>query len=257
MNLIYTGISCTSKYVEMLHMLLSSIYKYTGDDVEVIVLTHDYYTSKLTKIDNVIELPTLYNDVKLPRLDLLEATMLKIRLFEAVDTSKYNNILYLDVDVLVTDFLNKIFIQTEPDRLHCLAEGYITPGRGGNQWGSNFFPRKGKHVGLPGLNSGVMLFKPTKVIEQCFNSSIDKITQHVHARRKLPGCLEQPFINYCAILPRIYEINKLAPFAMIHRKPEPESDRKIINHFVGWIGNYDYKYKKMKKFYDQYIGDKK
>jgi hypothetical protein len=104
---------------------------------------------------------------------------------------------------------------------------------------------------ITGMNSGILLFKPSRSICRVFSEINQHIKSMKDAGKKLPRCLDQPFLNYHAIKNDRHETGFLEKYGLIYcyePPPPPSAPTDIIMcHFVWPIGNANHKKNRMVK----------
>ena len=158
MNCIFICVFNQEKYVDMLLMLLESIFIYGNLDDNTQILI---YTS--TAFMNIIKKSHLFNEkikfeINDTYNDIEKACKARLDLFNLASVKNYNKILYLDTDILVKDNINKVFDVCEEEFLYTLEEGEIdsdTDFWGKSLFGNELYNYKDKKA----FTSGMLLFK--------------------------------------------------------------------------------------------------
>lgn len=261
MNLIHICVSYNKNYIDLLRLLLLSIKKYTPlEGIHIAITACNDLQSLTMELLKELNIPCMnvYPAVNKAieyrtghDARLLDAASQKMLLLEQIGNS-YDKILYLDTDILMTGDLSPVFDIKLNNKLYTLPEGCIQLQKAG-PWGGMFFRNHRSHLGKPGINTGIMLYNNCTEIRDLFNQTMHHIYKYLKTTRRIPGCKEQPFLVFNSVINRMCETSKLIEFAMLHPKPHPEENIKLINHFSGWVGNDKYKLKKMKMFYDKHI----
>lgn len=261
MNLIHICVSYNKNYINLLRLLLISIKKYTPlENVHIAITTCNDLQSLVIELIEELHIPHVKvypatNKAIEYRLGhdarLLDAASQKMLLLEHIE-DKYDKILYLDTDILMTGDLSPVFDIELGHKLHALPEGRIQLLKAG-PWGGMFFRNHRSHLGKPGINTGIMLYNNCPKIRDLFNQTMHHIYKYLKTTRRIPGCKEQPFLVFNSVICEMCETSTLPEYAMLHPNPHPEETIKLINHFSGWVGNDKYKIKKMEMFFNKNI----
>jgi hypothetical protein len=101
-----------------------------------------------------------------------------------------------------------------------------------------------------GLNSGILLFKPTDTMRQIFSNINTHIKEIKASGKKMPSCEDQAFFNYHFIKENKYDNKLIEKYALIYciDPPPPPSNPTdiVICHFVWPIGNAAHKLGRMR-----------
>jgi hypothetical protein len=173
----------------------------------------------------------------------------RIYIYEYENIGLYDKVLYLDTDIIVQNDLSIIFQQDIEERVYAMKEGTIEHEYHGGQ----FFDFTKIDKDIIGMNSGILLFKPTKEILQIFHDIHDHIISIRKDNNHLPGCVDQPFINYHFIKNNRHDTTLLDKFGLIYcyDPPLPPSGptNVVLCHFVWPIGNAAHKKDRMVKHF--------
>lgn len=226
----------------MFYLLLESIFLYGNLDDKTNILV---YTS--TPFMNIIKKSHLFNAEKVKfeindtYHDVDKACKSRLDLFELPSSKKYNKVLYLDTDIIVKDDINKVFDVCKEDVLYTLEEGEIDSV--GDYWGRTLFGEEvSKYDDKTAFTSGILLFNNCEKIKELFN----EIKKDIVNRPYQFGCYDQPFIIYNAFKYNAYN-NKVLKSLVINDFYDIHSD-KVIHHFPGGPGIYQYKIEYMTNF---------
>jgi lipopolysaccharide biosynthesis glycosyltransferase len=154
---------------------------------------------------------------------------------------KYDKILYLDTDILITSDLNQVFDVCKDDVLYVLEEGTIDSDT--DFWGKTLF---GDEVQLytdkTAFTSGILLFNRCAKIKELFHD----IKNDMESRTYSTYFYDQPYIVYHAFKTGLYENKKLKEW-VVNNDDNINSD-KVIHHFPGTPGLYQVKLRTMSIF---------
>ena len=234
MNCIFVCVFNQIKYVEMFYLLLESIIIYgkLDDNTHILIYTSTSFMGliKKHKLFNekiIFEINDTYNNID-------KACKARLDLFNLPSIIKYNKILYLDTDILVKDYINKVFDVCKEDILYVLEEGTIDDNS--NYWGKTLFGNEiNNYTEKSAFTSGILLFNNCKKIKKLFI----KINEDIIDRPYNFHCFDQPYIVYNAFKYNLYNNKILKTFA-VNNDNNIFSD-KVIHHFPGGPGVYQYK----------------
>jgi predicted O-methyltransferase YrrM len=235
MNCIFVCVFNQEKYVDMFFLLLESIFIYGNLDYNTNILV---YTS--TSFMNKIKKSHLFNDEKIKfeindtYNNIDKACKARLDLFNLHSIKNYNNILYLDTDILVKDDINKVFDVCKEDILYVLEEGEIHSDS--DFWGKTLFGNEvNNYDDKSAFTSGILLFNNCEKIKDLFN----KINEDIIKSPYYFACYDQPYIVYNAFKYNLYN-NKILKSLVVNNDINIHSD-KVIHHFPGGPGVYQHK----------------
>jgi len=229
--------------IEMLYMLLESIYLYgkLKADTEILIYTSTIFmnTIKKSKLYNEqikFEINDMYNDID-------QACKSRLNFFSLESSKIYSTVLYLDIDIIVKDDLNKIFCLAEHDILYVLEEGTIKH----EWWGSVLFDHRPiEYTDTSAFTTGIMLFNNCLNIRLFFEEVLLDIRQRIYDF----STFDQPYIVYNAFKNKIYNNKILKDYAINFMSNVITYKNKTIYHFPGGPGSHDHKLIKMRNFLD-------
>ena len=236
MNCIFLCIFFQENYIEMLYLLLESIFIFGNlqEDTEILIYTSTEFMNKIKKShlynENSVkfEINDNYNDIN---------TSCKARLdfFNLESSVKYKKVLYLDTDIIICNDINGAFDVCEEDLLYVREEGQITDDR--DFWGKSLF---GDNIedydDKSAFTSGILLFNNCYKIKELFCNIVEDMKHRYH------NFYDQPFIVYNSFKYKIYDNKKINTFVMNKYYEDViyeniDIDNKII-HFPGGVGNF-------------------
>lgn len=242
MNCIFVCVFNQEKYVDMLYLLLESIFIYGNLDDNTKILV---YTS--TPFMNMIKNSHLFNDEKIifeinDNYDNIDkACKARLDLFNLHSITNYSKILYLDTDILVKDDINKVFEVCKHDVLYVLEEGEIDSET--DWWGKSLFGDEiNNYNDKTAFSSGIILFNNCDRIKELFN----KINEDIRNRPYCSSFHDQPYIIYNSFKYNLYDIKALKSL-VVNNDMNIHSD-KVIHHFPGCPGIYQHKIDAMTTF---------
>jgi hypothetical protein len=257
MKCVFITVFNQEKYVDMLYLLLESIYLFgdLDDNTDILI-----YTS--TSFKNLIEASAFYSpklkfEVNDTKDSIDKACKARLDLFQLPSTSKYEKILYLDTDILIKRSLLNIFDVAEKDLLYVLQEGNITDLiHGMDIYGGKklFKETVNNYVDKSAFTSGIMLFKNCTKIQELFY----KINKHMTTNPHEFHTFDQPYIVYNAFKYDAFNNKMLSSMALninnhilktnIYESHEKEHADKHIIHFPGIPGKHIHKMVIMQDF---------
>jgi predicted O-methyltransferase YrrM len=239
MNCIFICVFNQEKYVEMVYLLLESIFIYGNLDNNTHILI---YTC--TNFMNMIRKSHLFSkkiffEINDTYTDVDKACKARLDLFNLVSINNYNKILYLDTDILVKGDVNTVFNVCQEDILYVLEEGRIDDDHdyhGKSLFGNEIYNYHDKSS----FTSGILLFNNCEKMKFLFN----KINEDINNRHHFFH--DQPYIIYNAFKYSLFN-NKVLNYLVVNNDNNIYSD-KIIHHFPGGPGVYDHKLITMNNF---------
>lgn len=220
----------------MFYILLESIYIYgnLAEDIDIVVYT-------TTSFMNRIKRSHLYCDkikfeINDTYIDIDSSCKARLDVFELQSISDYNQVLYLDTDVIVKKELTPVFQVAQKDILYVLAEGLIDDPS--DFWGKQLFGDEiHQYTDKEAFTSGIILFNNCSTIRELFSNIKKDMTERTHFFH------DQPFIVYNAFKYNLYDNQLLKEFA-VNNDSSIYSD-KTIHHFPGGLHIYETKHRKM------------
>lgn len=170
---------------------------------------------------------------------IMESSCLRLHIFSWPEITKYSRAIYLDTDILVTAPLTSLFTTPLDKKLYALQQGNI----GNTGFGFDFFDFSKISYNTPGINTGTSMFPICQEIHQLFLECLAFIQQHIAAKKPMPPCAEQPFVNYIVVSKNMQSTNIFNGIATAH--PEGEKETKALSHFAMPIGDWKSKWTRM------------
>mgnify|MGYP001340103077 CR=1 FL=1 len=224
MNLIYSCVFFQESYIELISILLRSfvIFGNQSEDTDYLIVCSSDFQERIA---NLFE--TLGIDGKVWCLEattMFEAAYTRLKIFNYPQIERYQKLLYLDCDILVTDVIHKVFDLQKKDQLYVLQERI-------HRWNHCWFFTESEMRSVchdDVFTSGIILFPNSQTIKKLYNHILGHIKSHIQSELPIPFCLDQPFIVYHAITQELYDNEKLATVAVNN----PSGfERKSICHF--------------------------
>jgi len=246
MNLIYMCVFNKESYINLLHLLITSISVKSNINkktTDILIITSPSFKLLIEKDLFDFDLPINYYLLELHTL--FEAGCARLNIFNYDNINQYDNILYLDTDVLVNGDLNIIFdTDISSNKIYALEEGTI----GHEFWGAQFFDFSKINIDTPAFTSGILYFKRSPSIMELFEDIKHHITDFIYINNNnIPCCLDQPFIVYNSIMQNKYDNTMMKKY--VENNPSDVNRDKNIYHFPGCPGFYENKYDKMTSFW--------
>lgn len=250
MNCIFICVFNQVKYVEMLYLLLQSIYLYglelndeMDDDTEILIYTSTEFMNiiKATFIGSRKNIRFEINDTY-DNIDKACRARLDLWDLDSVNEMKYKKILYLDTDIIIKGKISKIFDIIDSNVLYVLEEGVIdSPSE---WWGNKLFGSESANYNdKSAFTSGILAFNNCTEIKNLFDYVKADIIKRPYPENKV---FDQPFIIYGAFKHNLYNNKVLNDYA-INNNFNIDSNI-IIHHFPGGPGVYAHKLAYMKAF---------
>jgi hypothetical protein len=222
------------EYITLFQYLAESIVSYgeLPDNTDVIVLTQSNFED-----DVLLAAKGLPNvTTRIHSIDtVFECGRSKIKIFDH-DVSVYSKILYLDTDILVNESLKPLFdIDLDPNKLYALEEGVVSH----EFWGGEtpLFDLTKIDGNTTAFCSGVLLFRNSLQMKQLFLEMNERIDLDIYVKKvPISGCIEQPYVNYCAIMNGQYDNQALKRF--VKNNPITIESGISVYHFPGGPGWY-------------------
>ena len=233
-NLIYMSVFRSREYITLFQYLAESIVSYGDlpDNTDVIVLTQsDFESDVLLAAKRLPNVTTRIHSID----TVFECGRSKIKIFDH-DVSVYSKILYLDTDILVNESLKPLFdIDLDPNKLYALEEGVVSH----EFWGGEtpLFDLTKIDGNTTAFCSGVLLFRNSLQMKQLFLEMNERIDLDIYVKKvPISGCIEQPYVNYCAIMNGQYDNQALKRF--VKNNPITIESGISVYHFPGGPGWY-------------------
>jgi lipopolysaccharide biosynthesis glycosyltransferase len=244
-NLVYLGVFGNKDYLELLKVLLLTVKLFSSNHtMDFLILTSEDFLPDIEKLSKLLEIPlkTFIIDYS----TLAGAAFARLNIFDFPEISNYEKILYLDTDITIQGDLQKVFELEIEDKVYAMSEGTIEHEIHGGHW----FDFKTIDKNTVGINSGILLFKPTETMKTIFANINQHIKEIKNSNNKMPSCEDQAFINYHFIKENKYENKLIERYALIYciDPPPPPSGPTdvVICHFVWPIGNAQHKLGRMR-----------
>lgn len=231
-------VSFQEKYIDLLKLLLGSIRingKINKENTHILIFTTESFKKIIEKDMHSFELPINFHIIEINTL--MGSACCKLKIFDYPDIDKYEKILYLDTDVLVTGDLNILFnVDISNDKLYALEEGNI----GHDFWGGPLlfdFEKFNKEQSA--FSTGVFYMRNSISMKSLFQD----VNEHIKTSEHIPECLEQPFLVFYCIKDNKYDNQMMKSY--LENNAFIIDPKKLIYHFPGTPGHYQSKLQKM------------
>lgn len=243
--LVYLGVFFNPEYLELLKIFLVTVKLFSSvDQIDFLVLTSEDFQPKIDELSQQIGISLKTHYFSFNSVD--EASCARLHIFEYPDATKYEKIMYLDTDITVQGDLMNVFNEPLEEKLYGMKEGTIEHEIHGGWW----FDFSTIDKNTVAMNGGILLFRPTETIQQIFSDINAHVKRIKENGEPVPGCADQPFVNYHFIKSGKYNNTLLEKHGLIYciDPPPPPSEPTdvVICHFVWPIGNAGHKLGRMR-----------
>ena len=242
-NLVYLGVFFNKDYIELLKIFLVTVKLYSNiDSIDFLVITSDDFVPMMNELSTTVGIPLKTMVIDTARL--AGGAFARLYVFEYPNIMLYDKILYLDTDIVIQGDLMNLFNETIDDKIYGLKEGTIEHEIHGGWW----FDFSTIDKNTIGINSGILLFKPSETMKSLFSDIITHVDELKN--KSMPQCADQPFVNYHFIKANKYDIELIDKHCLIYcidpPPPPSEPTSVVVCHFVWPIGNAKHKMGRMK-----------
>ena len=253
MNLVYFVIGSDPQYSQLLEYCVTTIRCYPENDAyDILVMCDAEYAKYIEHLPVKIHI-TPANSTP------MQASTRKTEIFKVPDIQKYDKILYLDADIVVTGGLAGIFERvTDTEKLYVKSDNgshtEIYWYRADTPYDTETLTRFKEHNILT-FNCGQFAFKNSPSMKSHFESVCSTIDQvfdpNVHF-------YEQSFMNdyFCRNELILYDISDQCEIFGADRET-PQTSNAIVNHFANASIHWTRKLEHMKKFHMNTITKRK
>jgi lipopolysaccharide biosynthesis glycosyltransferase len=238
-NLIFITVFFKNEYIDLLMMLLETLYKKgnLGDNTDILIYTTTKFKEIILEKLNENKLLFKTND-SINNVD--SACKARLDFFD-FGLTEYYKILYLDTDILVVNDINKIFNLLTDEKLYAVKEGSIDHNREYDYWGKFLFGDTiDDYSDKSAFNSGVLLFPNTKTIMRLFKSIKECMVLNNNE-----GFTDQVYFVYNTKKYNLLQNNSLLN---VYVSFNNVSNNSILVHFIGGPGEAQSKLAKMTQF---------
>ena len=167
MNYIFICVFNKQSYIDLLYLLLESIYIYGKITINNKILI---YTS--TPFMNKIKQSHLFSNYIIFEINdsytcIDSACKSRLDVFELESVLKCDKILYLDTDIIIKGNINKLFDNCSDDLIYVLEEGNITDSN--DYYGKSLFMDEvNNYEDKTAFSSGIILFNNCDKVNELF-----------------------------------------------------------------------------------------
>lgn len=247
MNLVYFVIGSEPNYTQLLEYCVNTIRCYPENDgYDIMVMCDSEYSQHIKHLPVRIHITE-------PNATAMQSSMRKVEIFKT-DIEKYDKILYLDSDIVVTGPLGPIFdCIKEPDKLYTKKEGSHTDiywSRADSPYDAATLARF-KNNGISSFNCGQFAFKNSPEMRQHFENVLNEINRVFNPSIHF---YEQVFMNnyFCTGEHLLYDLDTKCHI-FNSADPSHESTGAIINHFANASCHWSRKLVHMANFHMKFI----
>jgi hypothetical protein len=243
--LVYLGVFFNPEYLELLKIFLATVKLFSSvDQIDFLVLTSEDFQPRINELSHEIGIPLKTHYFSFNSVD--EASCARLHIFEYPDATKYEKIMYLDTDITAQGDLMNIFNEPLEEKVYGMKEGTIEHEIHGGWW----FDFSTIDKNTVAMNGGILLFRPTEVIQQIFSDINAHVKRLKETGERMPKCADQPFVNYHFIKSGRYNNTMLEKHGLIYcidPPPPPSAPTDVVLcHFVWPIGNAGHKLGRMR-----------
>lgn len=255
-NLIYMCVFFNKKYIELAKILLKSlkIFGKVDSSIDILIITNIEFMDELSDFCKSLDISYkihVTNNVTIEESKLSRYEIFRIN--DDINLDEYSKLLYLDIDIIVQSDIKEIFKYKLLDKIYAKDQGNIECDMYGkllfDEWrkySNNYIDKK-----TTSFCSGVLLFNKCKKVEELFERTLIHLSEYKKSGKRFGICIDQPFLNFNAIISNMYEIELLKD--KITNSPDINSKKQIICHFAGNTCAFDVKHKRMTFLYDYRI----
>lgn len=259
-KLVYTTIGYTENYIPCIEILLKSLSHYsTTKDFDILIIC-DYKLYE--QIKNLIKYKGIPNDnIKIMILrnsnHLMQASINKLNIFEYQNVSKYEKVLYIDVDIIVTLDISQLFEENkeiESGYLYACIEQMDLNSHKNMFWSMGNYTKKElaffEDNKIYPFNAGCFLFIPDQAMKIHFAKVL-----HLIYSCKQPFFFEQSFMNVYFNTNNLVKYNIIQSSNYVMFPDLSKAYSNTIIHFCGSPGHGTKKYDVMKTYVQNFYPD--
>ena len=236
-------------YLELVKLLATSIHLFSHPniDIDFLIITENKFIDDIKSIFEDLNLNVNFMIMNLDNLNYALSSRFLIYNYEKIND--YNKIVYVDIDILITNNLSILFNLVLENKIYVLREGILSD----PFYGKEYFDFTKVDPKTPAFSSGIILFNNCNEVKNLFNEINIFVEDNIKNNGTHSCAYDQAILNYFAITKNIYD-NKLLNYYAVNN---PASfNTYVINHFPGGVGSFERKYDLMKHFilqcYDNY-----
>ena len=255
-NLLYYSIGVNDEYAEMVKMSLKSISISNKKKTDILIITDkEYYNKNLV---DIIDDNLFFLFMEFPK-EGDQKYFNRLKVFDFPRISEYENVLYLDSDILVNIDLNYVFDKCEHHgTLYTVIEDPDYDNHKRIQFGLGNYTEEELHFfrnnNIHTFNSGTLLFKSSPLMKKHFNNVLSMIQNHSGNY-----FTDQSFLNYYFNTYNLSNTSKIVKFEDLiyvvdsNYSSEIKYENKLL-HFITESNASIGKKEKMKTILDKLEG---
>ena len=250
--LVYFCVFYNQDYFRLLELLLKSITMFSKTDkIDLLVFTNREFEPAVHNL--AVDLNLFLYVKTFNFTTIFQAACARLYIFDYEYINSYEKIFYLDTDIIIKKDITPIFDLDLAEVLYGLECGTISS----PSFGCYLFDLATIDPNTTGINSGSLLFKNCKTIRDLFSRMQKNINEHTKAGLPIPYCMDQPFINYHAIIGNLYDNKYLNSHISLYEGNDEVNNYETssICHFSYPIGNFQHKYDRMDRFLKKILND--
>lgn len=239
-NCIFVTVGYQEKYVDMLYLLLESLYLYGNlkNDVDILIYTSSIFKQKIQ--NSKYNSDKLQFEIKENVTNVDKACKMRLDIFKLESIKKYEKILYVDTDILIKNDINILFNLCTDDVLYAGKESKINKyctNINGDYHGNTLFSKEEmeKFDGTDSFSSGIMLFKNCEAMKMLFEKINDDASKRHHP------FFDQPFIVYNTLIFGKYDLKSISKYIKFGQTDENKKDGCVVCHYCGGVGEHGHK----------------
>lgn len=173
-NLVYYTVYFDSGYVELFDLSLSSVLEHCRDAFDVLVIT-DSATQKLLEKTEVAQKKELKYFITETPEDGIEASKRKVSIHEYQQLNEYQNVLFLDCDIVASGDMSDIFEGAKADTFYSVKNknlncGHFRTIHHGFTTLTEAFVDEMRFAQQHPFNAGQFMFKPSERMQKHFEN---------------------------------------------------------------------------------------
>ena len=240
-NLIFITTFLKKEYGDMCLLLLESILNYYNNDSFELYIFVDNITTDIIQpyLNNKTDIKFEFKLIQCNINSVVVAAAFRMFLFDYIDPTKFNKILYLDTDILINNSLELVFSIDIENKIHAVKEGGHIPYHCLYHTKEEFEKYKTNDC----FSSGILLFDNT--LKDYFENVKQFFLNGIKTGIQIGCCIDQPFFNLIAH--RMNCINNIQLVKYI-KCNATDITTQVITHFAGNVGDHESKLSKMNSF---------
>ena len=222
-------------------LLLESIKKYYNNDSFELYIFVDKITTNIiqTYLNNNIDINFKVKLIHCNINSIVIAASFRMFLFDYIDHTKFNKILYLDTDILINGSLDLIFAIDIDNKVHAVKEIGQIPYHCLYHTKEEFEKYKTNDC----FSSGILLFDNT--LREYIENVKQLFLNGIKTNLQIGCCIDQPFFNLIAHRMNCINNTQIGKYTKCNAT---DITTQVVTHFAGNVGDHESKLSKMKSF---------